>query len=149
MGSGSSIHEIHRHIDWVIERKKNNQAGILSIWQSLISIIIMSLSLIYALKNGIGVDCVADWASVSSMNCTENVAKLRRAGIPVCGVVRNTPNNQSEGIASMHTKFIIFDGVVHSAPITFISISGVVIGKTHSFAIRRISLSFIQMYIML
>lgn len=112
------IHEIHRHIDWVIERKKNNPRSRHFIHMAIFDFDYYHVAehLIYALKNGIEVDCVADWASVSSMNCTENVAKLRRAGIPVYGVVRNTPGNPSEGIASMHTKFIIFDGeIVHSS----------------------------------
>ncbi|MDA8215709.1 MAG: phosphatidylserine/phosphatidylglycerophosphate/cardiolipin synthase family protein [Nitrospiraceae bacterium] len=115
---GHPIHEIHRHIDWVIERKRNDPKG-----RHFIQIAVFDFDnyhvaehLIYAKKNGVEVECIGDWASVSSMNCTENIAKMRHAGIPVYGVVHNTPCNLSEGISSMHTKFIIFDGeMVHSS----------------------------------
>ncbi len=112
------IHEIHRHIDWVIKRKGRDPKG-----RHFIQIAIFDFDnyhvaehLIHARNKGVEVECFADWASVSSMNCTENIAKMRRAEIPVYGVVRNTPCEPSEGIASMHTKFIIFDGeIVHAS----------------------------------
>lgn len=112
------VHEIHRLIDKVIERKKQDPEG-----RHFISIAFFDFDnqhvaehLVYAWQNGVDIDCFADWAAVSSMNCTENVAKMRRAGIPICGVVRNTPCDPSGGIASMHTKIIVFDGeVVHSS----------------------------------
>lgn len=112
------IHEIHRHIDWVVERKRNDSKG-----RHFIQIAIFDFDnyhiaehFIYAKESGVELECIADWASVSSMNCIENIAKMRRAGIPIYGVVRNTPCNPSEGITSMHSKFIIFDGeMVHSS----------------------------------
>lgn len=114
---GHPIHEIHRHIDRVIERKRNDRKG-----RHYIQIAMFDFDnyhvaehFIYAKNSGVDIECIADWASISSMNCTENVARMRRAGISIYGVVRNTPCNPSEGIASMHTKFIIFDGeIVHS-----------------------------------
>jgi hypothetical protein len=110
------VHEIHRQIDRVIERKDKDPQG-----RHYIRVAIFDFDnyhfaghLIHAVNRGVDVECIADWAAVSSMNCTENVARMRRAGIPVIGVVRNTPCDPSGGIASMHTKFIIFDGeVVH------------------------------------
>ncbi|MFZ6007979.1 MAG: phospholipase D-like domain-containing protein, partial [Nitrospirota bacterium] len=115
--TGHPVHEIHRHIDWVIERKRNDRRGRHYILIAMFDFDNYHVAehLIYAKNNGIDIECIADWASISSMNCTENVARMRRAGIPIYGVVRNTPCNSSEGIASMHTKFIIFDGeIVHS-----------------------------------
>ena len=112
------IHEIHRHIDWVIERKRNDPGKRHFIHMAIFDFDYFHVAehLIYALKNGVEIDCIADWSSVSSINSVETIAGMRRAGIPICGVVRNTPCNPSEGIASMHTKFIIFDGeIVHSA----------------------------------
>ncbi len=50
------------------------------------------------------------------MNASENIARLRRASIPVYGVVRNDPCRLGQDIASMHTKIMLFDDeVVHSA----------------------------------
>ena len=106
------LHEIHRQIDRVIERKQGDPAG-----RHFIQLAIFDFDnyhvaehLIYARGKGVDVECFADWAAVSSMNCTENIARMRRAGIPIIGVVRNTPCDPSQGIASMHTKIIIFDG---------------------------------------
>ena len=49
------------------------------------------------------------------MNVSENIARLRRAGIRVYGVVRNDPTRLHQDIASMHTKFVIFNSdEVHS-----------------------------------
>lgn len=115
---GHPIHEIHRRIDWVIERKLKDPEG-----RHFIQIALFDFDnyhvaehLIHARKNGVDVECLADWAAVSSMNCTESIARMRRAGIPIYGIVRNTPCDPSGGIASMHTKIIIFDGeIVHSS----------------------------------
>ncbi len=112
------IHEIHRQIDWVINRKREDPSN-----RHYINLAIFDFDnyhvaehLIHAKNEGVEVECFADWAAVSSMNCTENIAKMRRSGIPIYGVVRNTPYNPDEGIASMHTKIIIFDGeIVHSS----------------------------------
>ena len=72
--------------------------------------------LVYAKENGVEVECIGDWAQVSPMNASENIARLRRAGIRVYGIVRNDPSRMREDISSMHTKFILFDDdVVHSA----------------------------------
>jgi hypothetical protein len=117
-GPAHPIHEIHRHIDRVIEKKKNDPKDRHFIHMAIFDFDTYHVAehLIYAKENGVDVECIADWASVSSINCVENIAKMRRAGIPIYGVVRNTPYNPSEGIASMHTKFIIFDGeIVHSS----------------------------------
>lgn len=112
------IHEIHRAIDWVIARKKKDKQGRHTIHLAIFDFDNYHVAehLIWAKKNGVEVECIADWAAVSPVNPTDNVARMRRAGIPVLGVVRNTPGVPSEGIGSMHTKFIIFDGrIVHSS----------------------------------
>ena len=71
--------------------------------------------LAYAKENGVEVECIGDWAQVSPMNASEHIARLRRAGIRVYGIVRNDPCRRREDISSMHTKFILFDDdVVHS-----------------------------------
>lgn len=70
--------------------------------------------LVYAKDQGVDVACVAEWFQVASTNCTENIALMRQAGLPVYGMACNAPAEPTEAIASMHTKFIIFDGkVVH------------------------------------
>lgn len=112
------VHEIHRLIDRVIDRKAKDPDGRHYIKFALFDFDSRHVSdhLVYAFQKGVEVECVGDWASVSSMNCSDNIAKLRRAGMPVYGVVRNTPADPSGGIASMHTKIIIFDGeVAHSS----------------------------------
>ncbi|MBI5548472.1 MAG: Fic family protein [Deltaproteobacteria bacterium] len=112
------IHEIHRAIDEVIERKKRDKKGRHYIHLAIYDFDHYHVAehLIWAKRNGVEVECVADWAAVSPINPTENLARLRRAGIPVLGVVRNTPGVPEEGIGSMHTKFIVFDGEgVHSS----------------------------------
>jgi hypothetical protein len=110
------VHEIHRQIDRVIERKKKDPGGRHFIWLAIFDFDNYHVAehLIYARQKGVDVECIADWAALSSLNCTENIARMRRAGIPILGVVRNTPCEPFQGIASMHTKIIIFDGeVVH------------------------------------
>jgi hypothetical protein len=110
------MHEIHRQIDNVIKRQDEDPQG-----RHYIQVAVFDFDnhhfaqhLIHARERGVDVECMADWAAVSSMNSSENIARMRCAGIPVIGVVRNTPCDPSGGITSMHTKFIIFDGeVVH------------------------------------
>lgn len=112
------INKIHQHIDFVIDRKKRDPGGWHYIRMALFDFDNKDVAhhLAYAAQQGVDIECIADWAAVSSMNCSENVADVRRAGIPVYGLVRNTPCVPSEGIASMHTKIIIFDdAIVHSS----------------------------------
>ncbi|RMD52502.1 MAG: hypothetical protein D6828_05645, partial [Nitrospirae bacterium] len=112
------VNEIHKHIGWVIDRKRRDPNGRHYIAMAVYDPDNKNIAehLIYAKESGVDVECIADWSSVSSMNCSENIAMLRRAGIDVYGVVRNTPCEPSEGIASMHTKIIIFDDeIVHSS----------------------------------
>lgn len=111
------VHEIHRQIDRVIERKRKDQTSNHYIRLAMFDFDNEHVArhLIYAGDEGVEVECVAEWSQVASMNCSQSIATMRRAGIPIYGVVRNTPGDPTEGIASMHTKFIIFDGqVVHS-----------------------------------
>lgn len=115
---GHPLREIHRAIDRVIERKAKDPGG-----RHYIHIAMFDFDnehvarhLIYAVEHGLEVECIGDWAQVSSMNISENIACLRRAHIPVFGVVRNEPCRPAENLASMHTKIILFDGrEVHSA----------------------------------
>lgn len=115
--SDHPIHAIHREIDRVIEGKHRDPGN-----QHYIRLAMFDLDneqiakhLIYARGEGVDVECLAEWSQVASMNCTENISAMRRSGIPIYGVVRNGPGDPTEGIASMHTKFIVFDGeVVHS-----------------------------------
>jgi hypothetical protein len=110
------VHEIHRQIDRVIGRKQHDPHGRHDIQLAIFDFENEQVinHLIYAKEKGVDIDCFADWAAVSSLNCTEHIARMRRAGISIVGVVRNTPCDPSQGIASMHTKIIIFDHeVVH------------------------------------
>ncbi|MBF0458218.1 MAG: hypothetical protein HQK99_10025 [Nitrospirae bacterium] len=112
------IHELHRHIDWVIKRKEEDMSGRHYIHMAIFDPdnYHVAQHLIHAKNKGVEVEVYAEWSAVSPMNATENIAKMRRAGIAICGIVRNNPSDPSYGIASMHTKFIIFDGeVVHSS----------------------------------
>ncbi len=112
------LREVHRAIDRVIERKAKDPAG-----QHYIHVAMFDFDnehianhLIYAAEQGVEVECIGDWAQVSPMNVSENIARLRRAHIPVFGVVRNEPCLPGDNLASMHTKMILFDGrEVHSA----------------------------------
>ena len=116
------IHEIHKSIDWVIGRKLRDYDGLHYIRMAVFDFDNEHVAdhLIYAKDNGVDVECIADWASVSSLSCTESIARMRRAGISIYGVVRNTPCEPSEGIASMHTKIIVFDDeIVHSSSYNF------------------------------
>lgn len=112
------IHEIHKMIDWVIDRKEKDPDGRHYIHMAIFDFDNYHIAqhLIHAKDKGVEVECIADWGAVSPMVITDNVAKMKRHGIPIYGVVRNTPGDPSQGIASMHTKIIIFDGeVVHSS----------------------------------
>ncbi|MCI4624809.1 MAG: phospholipase D-like domain-containing protein [Candidatus Magnetoovum sp. WYHC-5] len=112
------IHEIHKMIDWVIDRKEKDPKGRHYIYMAIFDFDNYHVAehLIHAQSKGVDIECIADWAAVSPMTITANVAKMKRSGIPIYGVVRNTPGDPSQGIASMHTKIIIFDGeVVHSS----------------------------------
>ncbi|MEO5357574.1 MAG: phosphatidylserine/phosphatidylglycerophosphate/cardiolipin synthase family protein [Nitrospirae bacterium YQR-1] len=115
---GHPIHEIHRHIDWVIERKEKDPDGRHYIQMAIFDFDNYHVSehLIHAKNKGVDVECFGEWSTVGTMNAVQNIAKMRKAGIPVYGIVRNTPCDSRHGIASMHTKFIIFDGeIVHSS----------------------------------
>lgn len=105
------VHEIHRQIDKVIEAKKSDKKGHHYIRFAFYDMDSEHIAnhLIYAKQKGIDVQCISDWYSSSSMNCSDYVARLRRANIPILSVVRNNPLNKSD-LSSMHTKIISFDG---------------------------------------
>ena len=112
------VHEIHRCIDRVIERRWREPERPHYIRLAMFDFDNEQIAnhLIHAHRQGIDVECIGDWAQVSSMNSSDYIARMRRAGIPIYGVVRNTPGVPADGIASMHTKFIVFDGeTVHSS----------------------------------
>ncbi len=115
---GHPIHEIHRAIDRVIARKREDPAGRHYIHLAMYDFDHEHVTrhLVYAWEEGVEVECIGDWAQVSSMNVSENIARLRRARIPVFGVVRNDPCRSKDNLASMHTKIMLFDGLeTHSA----------------------------------
>ncbi len=115
---GHPLAEIHRAIDRVIARKAQDPAGRHSIRLAMFDFDNEHIAnhLIYAAGQGVDVECIGDWAQVSTMNVSEHIARLRRARIPVFGVVRNEPCRPRDSLASMHTKIILFDGCeVHSA----------------------------------
>jgi len=105
-------HEIHKLIDMVIERKKNDPWSKHYIHMAVFNFDSPHITdhLCHALNNGVEIECIGGWEQVSSMDWHENIANIRRAGIPVYGVVKNIPHKEESGIASMHTKIIIFDG---------------------------------------
>jgi phosphatidylserine/phosphatidylglycerophosphate/cardiolipin synthase-like enzyme len=112
------IHAIHMAIDRVIERKLEDPDGDHTIRLAMFDFDNRDVAahLVYAQSKGVDVECVGEWTQVSPLNASENIALLRRASIPVYGVVRNDPCRLGQDIASMHTKFMLFDDdVVHSA----------------------------------
>lgn len=108
------VSAIHEAIDTVIARKEEDPAGHHSIHLAMFDFDHdhVTRHLVYAHEKGVEVECIGDWAQVSPMNTSEHIARLRRARIPVYGVVRNDPCRRHDDIASMHTKFIIFDDQV-------------------------------------
>ena len=111
------IHEIHRAIDLVVGRKRSEPSRTASIYLAMFDFDNEHVArhLAYAKEKGVEVECIGDWAQVSSMNASEHIASLRRAGVRVYGISRNDPCRRRENISSMHTKFILFDDdVVHS-----------------------------------
>jgi len=108
------VHAIHMAVDRVIERKREDPSGSHHIRCAVFDFDNGDVAnhLVHAKRNGVEVECIGDWERVSSMNASENIAKLRRAAIPVYGVVRNDPSAGHGDIASMHTKFMLFDNDV-------------------------------------
>lgn len=111
------LQEIHRAIDRVIALKEDKPALSRKIHLAMFDLDNEHVAehLVYAKQRGVRVECIGDWAQVSSINVSKNIARLRLEGIPVYGVVRNNPFRPEESMSSMHTKFIIFDNdTVHS-----------------------------------
>jgi phosphatidylserine/phosphatidylglycerophosphate/cardiolipin synthase-like enzyme len=112
------VHAIHMAIDRVIERKAEDPHGSHSIRLAMYDFDNADIAkhLVYARSKGVDIECVGEWTQVSSMNVSENIACLRRASIPVHGVIRNDPSLLGQDISSMHTKIMLFDDdLVHSA----------------------------------
>ncbi len=115
--AGHPLQEIHREIDRVIARKEDRPASPRHIFIAMFDFDNEAVTqhLVYARQKGVRVECIGDWAQVSPLNPSRNIAALRTTGIPVHGVVRNNPVRPDDSMASMHTKFIIFDkDTVHS-----------------------------------
>ena len=108
------VHAIHMAVERVIERKREDPYGSHHIKCAVFDFDNGDVAdhLVRAKNCGVEVECIGDWAQVSSLNASENMARLRRAGIPVYGFVRNDPSAKHRDLASMHTKFMIFDGDV-------------------------------------
>jgi hypothetical protein len=112
------IHAIHMAIDRVIERKSEDPDGSHTIRLAMFDFDNGDIAahLVHAKEKGVDVECIGEWTQVSSLNVSENIARLRRASIPVYGVIRNDPWCLGRDIASMHTKIMLFDDdLVHSA----------------------------------
>jgi len=105
-------HEIHRLLDMVIERKKRDPWGRHYIHIALFNFDnpYIAEHLLYACREGVEVECIGGWEQLSSLDWIESISLLRKAGIPLYGVVRNIPHDYRGGIGSMHTKIINFDG---------------------------------------
>ena len=108
------VHAIHMAVHRVIERKREDPSESHHIRCAVFDFDNSDVAnhLVHAKRNGVEVECIGDWERVSSMNASENIASLRRAAIPVYGVVRNEPSARHGDIASMHTKFMLFDNDV-------------------------------------
>ena len=105
------VHAIHMAAGRVIEQKREDPSGTHRIRCAVFDFDNGDVAnhLVHAKRNGIEVECIGDWERVSSMNASDNIAALRRAGIPVYGIVRNELPGGLVDIASMHTKLILFD----------------------------------------
>jgi len=111
------IREIHRAIDRVIGKslEEPGQAHAIRLAMFDFDNEHVANHLVYAKEKGIAVECIGDWAQVSSMNASGHLGRLRRAGIRVFGVVRNDPCQRHGELSSMHTKIMLFDDdTVHS-----------------------------------
>jgi phosphatidylserine/phosphatidylglycerophosphate/cardiolipin synthase-like enzyme len=111
------VREIHRAIDRVIEEglAEPQQSRAIRLAMFDFDNEHVARHLVYAREHGIAVECIGDWAQVSSMNASEHLGRLRRAGIRVFGVVRNDPSRGHQDLSSMHTKIMLFDDdAVHS-----------------------------------
>lgn len=104
--------EIHRCFDRVLEMQSQDPHG-----RHFVHLAVFNFEnedmvshLLHLQSRGIQIECVGGWEQTSSADWSWQVARLRKAGIPVYGIVRNTPYSPGEGIASMHTKIIVFDG---------------------------------------
>lgn len=112
------IHAVHMAIDRVIERRTEDPGGRHTIRLAMFDFDNgdVAAHLVHARSKGVDVECIGEWTQVSSLNASENIARLRRASIPVYGVIRNDPSRPGQDIASMHTKIMLFDDdLVHSA----------------------------------
>ncbi|MHC9541934.1 MAG: phospholipase D-like domain-containing protein [Vulcanimicrobiota bacterium] len=113
-GPAHPVHEIHRRLDMVAEAKHREPHRRHYVHLAMFNFenehIINHLLHLHYL--GIEVECLGGWEQTSSADWSDDVARLRKAGIGVYGIVRNTPYTPDEGIASMHTKIIDFDGMM-------------------------------------
>ncbi|MDQ7825001.1 MAG: phospholipase D-like domain-containing protein [Candidatus Eremiobacteraeota bacterium] len=109
---GHPAGEIHAMLDRVLEAKHRDPHGRHYVHLAIFNFENEHIAnhLLHLHSQGVEVECLGGWEQVSSADWSWDVARLRRGGIPVYGVVRNTPYSPHEGIASMHTKIMLFDG---------------------------------------
>jgi hypothetical protein len=112
--SSHPIHEIHRRLDMIAEARQREPHR-----RHYVNLAMFNFEnehvvnhLLHLHHLGVEIECLGGWEQTSSADWSEDVARLRRAGIDVFGIVRNTPYKPDEGIASMHTKIIDFDGMM-------------------------------------
>jgi hypothetical protein len=105
-------HEIHRALErahefrsWEPHRRHHVHLAIFNFESEHITNHLLEL-----LSRGLDIECLGGWEQVSSADWSHEVARLRRGGVPIYGIVRNTPYDPHGGIATMHTKIIIVDG---------------------------------------
>jgi hypothetical protein len=77
--------------------------------------------LLFAHRNGVGVQCIVDWRKTTLTN-SDNYVRLKRSGIELLGVFCSSNHSLVEVAPDMHNKFIIFgeeDCILGSFNITF------------------------------
>ncbi len=113
-GLSHPIHEIHRRLDTVAETQQREPHR-----RHYVHLAMFNFEnehvinhLLHLQSIGVQVECLGGWEQTSSADWSDDVARLRKSGVEVFGIVRNTPYTPEEGIASMHTKIIDFDGMM-------------------------------------
>ncbi len=114
---------IHDHIDKVIDCKRREPSRFCTIKISVDCIDDNDFvnHLIYALNQGVWVQCIVDWRKMTMTN-SYTYAKLKQSKIELIGVFCTPQHHLIEVEPDMHTKFIIFndeDCILGSFNITF------------------------------
>ena len=114
---------IHDRIDATIRRQQEQPARqqTIKVCVDCIDDADFTSHLVHAHRCGVQVECIVDWRKATLTN-SDNYVRLKRAGVPLLGVVCTPKDPLIEVAPDMHNKFVIFgdeDVVTGSFNITF------------------------------